>query len=91
MHLGDWTVIPTDQKLHTDIHIIFCDISDGVDHQGQGSKVKVTKVKNVKILIFGLLSEKKVRCQSPNVKVKGQSQKSRSKVQSSNFYSTVQL
>ena len=40
-----------------------CDISEKFEGQGHRSKVKVTKVKNVKIPVFSLLSEKMVQGQ----------------------------
>ena len=51
-------------------------ISDEIEVQGHRSKVKVTKVNNVKILVFSLISEKVVQGQGH----RGQGQRSRSKV-----------
>ena len=54
-----WAVGSTDLKFGArikDHHI-----SNGFEDQGHKSKVKVTKVKNVKILVFSLVSEKVVQ------------------------------
>ncbi len=87
------TVGPTDLKFGArieDHHIL-----DEFEGQGHRSKVKVTKVKNVKIPVFGLVSEKVVQGQGHEgqghkgqrsrswvkvTKVKGQGRGSRSKV-----------
>ncbi len=53
-------------------------ISDKCEGQGHRSKVKVTKVKNVKIPVFSLVSEKMVQGQGH--KGQGQGRRSRSKV-----------
>ncbi len=60
-HSAGRTVGPTDLKFGTrikDHHI-----SDEFEGQGHRSKVKVTKVKNVKISVFSLVSEKVVQGQ----------------------------
>ena len=44
---------------------------DEFEGQGHRSKVKVTKVKKCKILIFSLVSENEVKGQGHGVKVKG--------------------
>ncbi len=73
------TVGPTDLKFGTrikDHHI-----SDKFEGQGHRAKVKVTKVKNVKITVFNLVSEKMVQGQGHKGQGhQGQGRRSRSKV-----------
>ena len=74
-----WTIGPTDLKFGArikDHHIL-----DKFEGQGHRSKVKVTKVKNVKIPVFSLVSEKVVQGQGHESQGhKGQSRRSKSKV-----------
>ncbi len=71
-----WTVGPTDLKFGAHIEDHHNNIiSDEFEAQGHRSKVKVTKVKNVKIPVFSLVSEKVVQGQ----RHEGQGQGSRSK------------
>ena len=78
-----WTVGPKDLKFGArikDHHTL-----DNFEGQGHRSKVKVTKVKNVKIPVFSKVSEKVVQGQghkSQGQGHKGQSRRSRSQGQS---------
>ncbi len=60
---------PTDLKFS--VHIKDYHISDKFEGQGHRAKVKVTKVKNVKIPVFSLVSEKMVQGQGHGIKVTG--------------------
>ena len=55
-------------------------ISDKFEGQGHRSKVKVTKVKNVKIPVFSLVSEKVAQGQCHEGQGRSRSQRSKVKV-----------
>ncbi len=70
------TVGPTDLK--SSAHIKDRDMSDKFKVQGHRSKVKVTKVKNGKIPVFSLVSERWSNVKVTRVKVKVKGRRSRS-------------